>query len=212
MDDLRFYDDGINNPYLIYYDDAAKHATHVLDIGCGSGFITNLLAYRHPDTQFRALDFSNSIEFARSFADQHGLKNVVYDKIDFHDFTTPKKFDVIISNGVLHHIPAYQKAINHIYHLLKDEGQLVVGLYNSYGKMAKRFFNIRYRNQLLEMDQEQAPFEVSFSHRQVIQLFKHLDLQAIFPSWNGRLVDLRNLFNYHNGGLTIYSFRKAIDA
>lgn len=208
IEDLEVYDQGMVNPFLRPYDMTVGGSCRVLDIGCGSGFISNLLAYRHKHVQFCALDFSDSINYAKEFAQKNRLSNIQYHKLDFFDFETDIKFDCIISNGVLHHIPQYQKAIDKIDSLLAIDGKLVVGLYNRFGKLLKKIIPIRYRSQLLYADQELVPFEVSFTDKQVIEMFPTMQIQSVYPSYNKKLVDVYNIFNYNNGGLTIYSFRK----
>ena len=202
IDDLNFYSDDIINDYLKIFDEHTKHAVRVLDVGCGSGFIVNFLANRHPNIIFDAVDFSDSIDFAQQFSSEHNIKNINYYKEDFLLWDAEYKYDLVLSNGVLHHIPEYQSAVKKIHNLAT--GTVLIGIYNSYGKLLKRVFNINYVNQTLYLDQEHCPFEVSFSDRQFKELFDEYDVISVYPSFCNRLVDFYNLFNAGNGGLTIY--------
>jgi 2-polyprenyl-3-methyl-5-hydroxy-6-metoxy-1,4-benzoquinol methylase len=208
--DFEVYDQEILNPFLKPYDLAAKQSSRLLDVGCGSGFISNLLAYRHPDCTIDAVDFSDSVDYAKDFSTHLDLKNVNYIKQNFFDFVTPYKYDTIICNGVLHHMPNYQSAVFQIDHLLKPNGILVVGLYNPWGKLAKRLFAPNYINNILYQDQELVPFELTFLRKQVLSLFQNYELLDVHPSFGKRLVDFFNLFNYNNGGLSIYTFQKTL--
>jgi SAM-dependent methyltransferase len=211
--DLSIYDqDGVFNKFLAPYDDAVGKSSQVLDIGCGSGFISNLLAYRHKNVQITALDFSDSLDYAKNFAKENSLHNIHYHKLDFFEFVANKKFDCIISNGVLHHMPRYKEAIAQINSLLDNDGRLIVGLYNFYGKLFKKIIPFSYRNQLLYADQELVPFELTFKHKEVVDLFPSMELESVYPSYTKKCVDILNFFNYNNGGLTIYSFRKKNNA
>lgn len=209
IEDLDFYTDDVVNDYLKIFDDNVKHATRVLDVGCGSGFIVNFLANRYPAIIFDAVDFSDSIDFAQQFSSEHNIKNINYYKEDFLLWDAKHKYDLVLSNGVLHHIPEYQSAVNKLTELAT--GTVVIGIYNSYGKLLKRMFNINYVNQTLYLDQEHCPFEVAFSDRQFKELFNEYDVLTVYPSYYNRLVDFRNLFNSGNGGLTVYVFQKTVD-
>lgn len=207
--DLEFYDESICNRYLKKFDDAVSNSVNVLDIGCGSGFIVNFLARRNESVNFDAVDFSESIEYAQSFATQHGIGNVKFLKEDFLKFDSDKKYDLIIANGVLHHIPRYGDAIIKAFSLLKDDGKLIAGIYNCYGKVLKRFVNVDYATDILRQDQECVPYEVAWSNSEFIDLLpKKVEVESVFPSVNNHFVDLCNVFNHKNGGLTIYTLTK----
>jgi SAM-dependent methyltransferase len=206
IDDLNFYSDNIINDYLKIFDGRVKQATRVLDVGCGSGFIVNFLANRYPDVIFDAVDFSDSIDFSRQFSIEHNINNINYYKEDFLVWNTDYKYDLIISNGVLHHIPEYQRAIDKIYRLTTDK--VIIGIYNSYGKLLKKISKINYVNETLYLDQEQCPFELAFTDKEFKKLFNKYDVLTVYPSYCNRLVDFRNLFNSSNGGLTVYVFQK----
>jgi len=208
LEDFEIYNAHLFNPFLTQIEQGITKCKRVLDIGCGSGMIVNLLAYRNPDIQFDAVDFSDSIDFALDFSTKHNIQNVRFYKMNFFEFQSKSTYDAVICNGVLHHIPDYLNAIKRIDHLLEKNGKLVVGLYNPYGKLAKKLFPINYANQILFLDQEKAPFEYTFNYKQVKSLFKQYTLEKVYPSVINRLVDLTNIFNYTNGGLTIYTFRK----
>lgn len=205
LQDLEFYDKEIINPYLKIYDNAVNGCSSVLDIGCGSGLITNILARRHPNTVFTAIDFSDSIDYAREFTKKNRTKNIIYYKQDFLTWTPTHNYDLIICNGVLHHIPRYTEALDKIKNI---SNRIAIGLYNPYGKMMKKIFPIKYKNEILYLDQEKCPFELSFTNNEVIQMFNDYEAVDIYPSVNNHLVDLFNILNYANGGLTLYFLEK----
>ena len=208
IDDFLFYDHGYTNNFLNVYDQAIQNSTTILDVGCGTGFLTNYFSYKYPNKKFVGIDFSDSINYAMDFAKTHQISNVNYTKINFFDSATDKKYDCIISNGVIHHMPLYENAIHRIKNMLTDQGVLVLGVYNKFGKLVKKFMNVTYRSELLRRDQEEAPFEMSFSNSEFIDHFPEFDTVEIYPSWNNRFTDIRNLLNYNNGGLTIYRFQR----
>jgi len=92
--------------------------------------------------------------------------------------------------------------------LLKPGGKLMLAVYNTYGKVLKQIFNIKYHNDVLYKDQELNPFELSFTHRQVLKMCKDLQFELVTPSINNHLVNLSALFNSVNGGLALYVLTK----
>lgn len=201
IEDLDYYDLYQNN-FLKLYVDAAKQSYNILEIGCGTGYITNLIALQNKNCTIDAVDFADSIDVAKAFSLKNNIKNITYHKTNFLSFRVIKKYDLIISNGVLHHIPNLDKALDIINQY--DSHRLVLGVYNTYGKLYKKLLPVKYRNTLLHADQEYAPYEVNFTHSQMLKFFPNYILKNSYPKFP--LVDFKNLFNYDNGGLTIYDF------
>jgi 2-polyprenyl-3-methyl-5-hydroxy-6-metoxy-1,4-benzoquinol methylase len=210
FNDLNFYQEKIDNEFLSMYNIGIQGSKVILDIGCGTGFITNLLAIRNPNIKIDAVDFCDSIEFASKFSKEHNITNVTYYKEDFFKFNPTEKYDCIICNGVLHHMPLYQDAIEKIKTMITPTGKLILGVYNCYGKIIKKILPITYRSELLRADQEDAPYEVSFSNKEFLSYFLDFKINSVYPSVNKQFVDMSNLLNYKNGGLTVYNLEKEI--
>jgi len=208
LDDLNFYRDSIHNNFLSVYNDGVQGCSQVLDVGCGTGFITNLLAIKNSKIKFDAVDFSDSIDYARRFGVKNKIKNVNYFKEDFFNFYSEQKYDCIVCNGVIHHMPDYKIAIEKIKNMIKPNGKLILGVYNSYGKTVKKLVPVKYRSELLRTDQEDVPYEVSFTNDEFLNYFPEFTVNVIYPSISNHFVDMRNLLNYKNGGLTIYNLTK----
>jgi 2-polyprenyl-3-methyl-5-hydroxy-6-metoxy-1,4-benzoquinol methylase len=209
LEDLKSYEEqGIHNIYLREIDLMLNDNMDVLDVGCGTGLVSNLFADKYKNSRFTAVDFSDSIDYASNFATTNGINNVKWVKTDFLNFKTSKKYDVIICCGVLHHIPQYEKALAKIKQLLKPGGKLLLALYNPNGKILKRFFNINYNCDTLYQDQENNPFELSFSNKQVRNMCSDLEFQSANPSISNKFVDFLAWFNSENGGLVLYIFTK----
>lgn len=101
-----------------------KNAKNIIDIGCGPGNSTNVLASQFPDSHILGVDSSpNMIETAK--------KN--YPDLDFklcdvsRDLSSYKgQFDIVFSNACIQWIPAHNKLIPNLMGLLKDNGVLAV--------------------------------------------------------------------------------------
>lgn len=208
-EDLKFYEEqGIHNIYLKEIDAVMYDGANVLDIGCGTGLVSNIFADKYKKSKFTAVDFSDSIDYARKFAKDNSIKNVQWVKEDFLKFKTTKQYDIIICCGVLHHIPEYQQALAKMKSLLKPDGKLILAVYNRYGKVLKRLFKINYNSDILYQDQENNPFELSFTHSQVMAMCNDLIFHSVNPSIANRLVNTLAWFNSSNGGLALYVFSK----
>lgn len=192
------------NPYLKFYNRAVRDCKTAIDIGCGTGLIANFLAVNNPSLSIDAIDFSESIHYAEEFSAKNYIKNVNYSKQDFLKYKADKEYDVVICTGVLHHMPKYVQAVDKIKNL--STKRIVIGIYNTYAKRVQKTVNLNYQNEIYRLDQEDVPFETSFTNKELLLLFKEYRLKSVYPSINNRFVNFKNLFNYKNGGLTLYEF------
>jgi trans-aconitate 2-methyltransferase len=76
----------------------------VLEIGCGVGTLTKLIAKSCTKGLIKATDISDeSIKYAKTFLKNY--KNVDYQVTNMSDFISDIKFDIIVLADVLEHIP-----------------------------------------------------------------------------------------------------------
>ena len=201
--DLEYYQTEIHNVYLKFIDEYLTDTIEVLDIGCGTGLITNLFANKYK-SNFTAIDFSRGVLFGKEYAEKNKITNTTWLHQNFLDYKTNNKYDVIICQGVLHHIPEYKKALEIIKTLLKPGGILLLGLYHPLGKIAQKIMKPNFFSNLLKTDQMENPFELSFTVRQVKKMCRPLVLETYGPSL---ISSWKNLTFFTGGGLVIYSFR-----
>lgn len=208
--DIEFYhENGIHNLYLKEINNVLTDGIDVLDVGCGTGLVSNIFASKYTTSQFTGVDFSDSIEYAAAFANDNNINNVKWIKKDFLNFKTTKRYDVIVCCGVLHHIPRYEEALTKLKSLLKPGGRLVLAVYNPCGKVLKRLITIKYNSHTLFEDQENNPFELSFTDGQVRKMCRDLTFKRVVPSISNYLVNTLAWFNSENGGLALYVFTKS---
>ena len=187
------------NRYISFIAENIKNSFKVLDAGCGTGFITNYLAQTYPDKQFVGVDFADSMDYAVKIKKQLQRPNLKFIKEDLTQFTTDDTFDTIICQGVLHHIPDYKQTLTRLKNMLTNNGIFIIGLYHPWGKTLQKWMPKDYHSRTLEVDQEHHPFELSFWSKNVRQLFEGYKFIASNPGV---------LFNWRNGGLTTYIFKK----
>lgn len=107
----------------------AYRGRRMLEVGCGMG--TDLLEYARNGATVVGLDLTpRHLELAqRRFAlfGQHGLFiNGDAEQLSVRD----DSFDFVYSNGVLHHIPDTQRAVDEIHRVLKPGGEALIVLYH----------------------------------------------------------------------------------
>lgn len=95
---------------------------NILDVGCGDGKITSLLAKRVPQGKVMGIDPSFSmLEKARA---THRERNLMFYEGSAESFLAGEHFDHIIAIHVMHWVKDQKAALQNIYHHLKPEGQI----------------------------------------------------------------------------------------
>lgn len=208
FDDINFYQSKIANPYLKIIDDHLENNLKILDVGCGTGYILNLFAHRY-NSSFYGIDFSDAIDVAKSFSKENTIKNINYFKKDFLQINEKETYDIVICQGVLHHIPDYNKAVNLLKKITKKK--LILAVYHPFGKILKKYFNINYNSDLLRADQEDVPFETAFNKQEVLSMFKEFKLVESYPTNPNLHFILNPMRHSRNGGLVTYILEKNAD-
>ncbi len=113
-----------------------RKGTQILEIGCGTGHITYMLA-KKSGAEVLGIDICKPfIEQARK---SYKLPNLKFELMDFNnpDKVKGRKFDYIVGNGILHHLyHNLDETLLRIKSLLNEEGKLVFmepNLLNPYG-------------------------------------------------------------------------------
>ena len=88
----------------------------------------------------------NSLTLGRDFAKKHNIKNISFLNASLFDAPIQEEyFDFVFCSGVLHHTENPQKGFNIISKWLKDEGIIIIGLYNKFGRIRTHFRQFIYR-------------------------------------------------------------------
>jgi SAM-dependent methyltransferase len=111
-----------------------RESTAVLEVGCGTGWLSNNIAY-HYRSRVQAIDFNPvAVERARAVARSLELSTKV-EVADLFAFRPERAFDVCVSIGVLHHTNDCHEAIRRVVErCVLPGGHAFIGLYHSYGR------------------------------------------------------------------------------
>jgi protein-L-isoaspartate O-methyltransferase len=113
---------------LLHNDTSYSPGSRVLEVGCGVGAQTVILARRSPEAKFTSIDVSvDSLAQARALIEREGIENVTFEQKNVFELQPYHGlFDHIFVCFVLEHLPEPVAALRHIGTLLKKGGSLTV--------------------------------------------------------------------------------------
>ena len=181
-------------------DDEIPFNSRVLEAECGTGQLS--IALSRYNRKIHSIDLSKgSLIEAKNFIKQNEIKNVQLYRMNIFNLCFPKNyFDIIISNGVLHHTHNPKLAFGKLSECLKPNGIIVIGLYHKYGRIVQniRQFLIKIFGEKLKSidkrfsenlsdkkkyawfkDQYNNPHETKHSYNEVINWFNENDIEFI---------------------------------
>ena len=107
----------------------------MLEVGCGTGQLSNFLGISCRRVIGADLCL-NSLRLGEQFRAKHNLDRVQFVQMNlFRPCFKREQFDVILCNGVLHHTADPYGGFKGLLPMLKPGGYIVIGLYNTYGRL-----------------------------------------------------------------------------
>jgi SAM-dependent methyltransferase len=117
-------------------DDQIPFGARIIECGCGTGQLSAFLSVASR-TVVGADLCMNSLRLAHGFKRRNNLDGVHFMQMNlFRPCFKPESFDMVISNGVLHHTSDPFLAFQRISTLVAPGGYILVGLYHTYGRLA----------------------------------------------------------------------------
>ncbi|MCI5059848.1 MAG: class I SAM-dependent methyltransferase [Alphaproteobacteria bacterium] len=130
----RWY--GVSAPQLSETQKQLSAGLDVLIAGCGTGQEVAITAPQMPLAQIDAIDLSRvSLSYAIRQCSEMDIGNVHFLHGDILKCKElHKEYDLICSNGVLHHMQEPQKGLESLKSILKPKGVLFISLYSEIGR------------------------------------------------------------------------------
>ena len=171
----------------------------LLEIGCGMG--TDLLQFARGGARVTGLDYTpRSVEISRRRFAVYGVPGRFMlgdaENLGFADGS----FDVVYSNGVLHHTPDTQKAVDEVYRVLKPGGVAKVMLYHR--RSLYYWFVILLRFGLLHGERlRYTPEQIMSRHVEysetgalpLVRAYTRAEVDRMFSRFSERRTEVRQL-------------------
>jgi len=203
---------------------------NVLEVGCGTGQISNYFSIGTNNNVVGLDPTIESLNLASNFARNNNIQNVKFINADiFDDVLKDNFFDFIWCSGVLHHTKNPYNAFQIITKSLKNEGYILIGLYNKIGRIRtiirKFFYRIfgenflkivdpTLRNLKNDKDEQKAwirdqyihPVESLHTIDEVLEWFNNNDIEFVnsVPSCDFNDNNFQDLFKKQSMG-NLYS-------
>ena len=103
-----------------------SYVDSILDVGCGPGFLCNLLAKKYPDKFVKGIDLSEkAIKYAKKY--QNTLPNIAFEVQDVNLLTEPSNiYDLVICNSSLHHFIYPYRAVSQMLRVTKERKLTII--------------------------------------------------------------------------------------
>lgn len=128
----------------------------VLDAGCGSGFTAQLLFGRSFDRiRYVGSDISEAVDIAAQEIGKLAPESLFLQADLMRLPFAPGAFDIVFSEGVLHHTPSTRRALHALAPLVKPGGIVAVYVYNKKAPV-REFTDDHIRRQIADLPPDQA--------------------------------------------------------
>ena len=130
----------------------------VLVAGCGSDQAA-ILAKCNPNHNFVGIDLSeNSLKHEKKLIEENKIENLKLHHNDFRAVKFKKKFDYIISSGVIHHLDDPGTGLKYFNQNLKDEGIIYIMVYGDKKSYATNQVKKLFKKLNLKQNQDSIDF------------------------------------------------------
>ncbi len=100
---------------------------HILEIGCGTGILTEKLKRALPDVSITAIDIAEAM-IAVALKKMASISGIQFHQQSIDTLSNTSTFDLIISSSSLHWMTPYKRTFSKVNSLLKPKGRFVFSL------------------------------------------------------------------------------------
>lgn len=119
---------------------------NVVEVGAGTCQWSNYLAIGTNNNIYSFDSSLNSLKIGKDFAKKNNINNVSFVRGDIFDqIFNDETFDFLICNGVLHHTKDPYLGFVNIIKSVKQNGYVVIGLYNKIGRLRTKLRKYLYK-------------------------------------------------------------------
>jgi len=185
-------------PRLMGFEDF--RGARLLEIGCGMG--TDLLQFSRGGARCVGIDLTpRSIEITQHRFKLYGARGAFMISDGEHLPFCDESFDVVYSNGVLHHTPDTEEAIREVHRVLRPSGTAKVMLYHrnslNYwleivvrrGVLGAEFLRGRSAEEIMSRVIEYSDHEA----RPLVKVYSRREARALFKMFKDVKVDVEQL-------------------
>ncbi len=116
-------------------DDQIPTGARIIECGCGTGQMSNFLSIANRKVIGADMTLA-SLRLGQEFKKKNSLNRVQFMQMNlFKPIFRPATFDLVISNGVLHHTSDPLGAFLSIATMVRPGGYILIGLYHKYGRL-----------------------------------------------------------------------------
>src|SRR5262245_20198548 len=117
-------------------DEQLPESVKVFEAGCGTGQLSNFLGMRPGRVCIGGDMCLNSLKLGNGFRDRFSINNAHFLQMNlFRPPLCDDAFDLVISNGVLHHTSNPEGGYRAILRKVRPGGFILIGLYNYFGRL-----------------------------------------------------------------------------
>ena len=133
----------------IFLNDLKKHiglGKKFIEVGSGTCQLSLAFAVGTNNLLVAMDPTKASLKLGRNFAKKNNINNVTFLNSDiFDDVVQDNFFDVVWCSGVLHHTKDSKKGFEIISKWVKEDGLIIIGVYNKIGRLRTNFRQIVYK-------------------------------------------------------------------
>ena len=117
-----------------------------IEYGSGTCQLSNYMAIGTTN-QIVAFDSTyESLKIGKDFAKKNNIQNISFIRGDIIDqIFQDETFDIVLCNGVLHHLKNPYAGFSNIINSLKKDGYIIIGLYNAIGRIRTKIRKYIYK-------------------------------------------------------------------